>query len=185
MKKLLTGAIVGGIIMFVWQFLSFALINLHRPAQGYTPKQEEILSYLSEQFTEDGQYFLPNYPPGASNEEMQAAMKAAQGKPWAVVAYHKSNDSNMTMNMIRGLLTDIFMVGILCWILSKMPPLRYSTILLISILIGLISFCNVPYTNHIWYETFDLNAYLIDAIAGWGLVGLWLGYVYRSKLPVR
>src|SRR5688572_22328572 len=112
MKKLLVGAIVGGLIIFIWQFLSFALINFHRPAAQYTPKQDEIISYLSSQLQEEGQYMMPNSPADASGEEMKTMSQNADGKPWALVAYHKSWESDMTMNMIRGFLSDIIMVGL-------------------------------------------------------------------------
>ena len=58
MKKLIIGAIVGGILLFIWQTLSFALLNLHGKAFQHTPKQEEIMTSLNSFFTEDGQYLL-------------------------------------------------------------------------------------------------------------------------------
>lgn len=66
MKKTIIGSLVGAIIMFLWQFLSWGPTQLHRPAQDYTPKQDSILSYLNSQFSEDGSYFLPSYPKDAS-----------------------------------------------------------------------------------------------------------------------
>jgi hypothetical protein len=59
------------------------------------------------------------------------------------------------------------------------PP--FMTILSASIVIGIIGFLNGPYTNHIWFQTRDLMAYLIDAIASWGLAGIWLGWWLRRK----
>ena len=38
MKKTVIAALVGGLIIFLWQFLSYALINFHKPAQQYTEK---------------------------------------------------------------------------------------------------------------------------------------------------
>ncbi len=42
MKKTIIGAIVGGIIIFAWQFLSWGPLNLHEAQQQYTPKQDTI-----------------------------------------------------------------------------------------------------------------------------------------------
>lgn len=181
MKKLAVGSILGAIVMFVWQFLSFALLDLHREATQYTPKQAEILNYLGTQLPESGSYYLPNYPDGASSYEMQKALQDAQGKPWAIVSYHKSLESNMAANMIRGVIIDLLMIALLCWIIAKINNPGFATIVLLSIAIGMIVFFSVPYTNHIWYQSFDLTAYLIDAIAGWGLVGLTLGLVFRRS----
>jgi hypothetical protein len=187
MKKIIIGAIVGGIIIFICQTLSWTILDLHRPANMYTPKQDEIMTNLNNQFTEDGSYYLPNFPPNSSNEVMEQYMKAAEGKPWAVIAYHKEMKMNMGMNIFRGLIVDILMVGLFCWILSNFANPRFSNVFLASLFTGLIAFLNFPYTIHIWYETFDLSASLIDALAGWGLAGLWLGWWYgrRPKVVVR
>ncbi|MBC7828816.1 MAG: hypothetical protein H7122_13790 [Chitinophagaceae bacterium] len=182
MKKLVIGALVGGIIIFLWQFLSFTLLNLHGKAFQYTPKQEEILNSLNSQITEDGQYLMPGLPENATSEEHEALMKSGEGKPWALVSYHKAREMNMAMNMIRGLLVDIIAVGMLCWMLSKMNLPSFGTILTASIFTGLIVFLTAPYTGHIWYQTFDIMAFFMDAIVGWGACGLWLGWWFSRKV---
>ena len=76
---------------------------------------------------------------------------------------------------------DIILMGLFCWILSKFAVPRFGTILAASIFTGLIAFLNTVYTGHIWYETFDLMAHLTDAIVGWGIAGLWLGWWMSKK----
>jgi hypothetical protein len=181
MKKLLIGALVGGIIIFLWQFLSFALLNLHGKAFQYTPKQDEILNSLNSLLTEDGQYLIPGLPADATSEQEEAAMKAGEGKPWAMVSYHKAMEMDMGMNMFRGLVVDIIAVALLCWIISKMNLPTLGTVLTASIFTGLIVFFTAPYTSHIWYDTFDIMAYFMDAIVGWGACGLWLGWWYTRR----
>lgn len=176
MKRTLIGAIVGGIIIFIWQSLSFTLLDLHGKAFQYTSKQQEIISYLGTQLNDEGQYFIPRPPDNASDEEREAYMQSANGKPWAMVSYHKAMDMNMTVNMIRGLAVDIIAAGLLCWILLKMNRPSFSTILITSIFVGLIVFMNGVYTGHIWYQTFDIMAHFMDAIIAWGACGLWLGW---------
>lgn len=181
MKKLLIGAFVGGLIIFICQFLSWVVLDLHRPAFSYTEQQDEIMDFLNSRFSEDGSYLLPNLPPGSNAEMMEQQMKERSGKPWAVISYHAALNTDMTMNIIRVLVVNIVMIGLFCWILSRLPRPTFGTVFLISLFIGLIVFMNAPYTQFIWYETRDLNASLIDAIAGWGLVGLWLGRLYGKK----
>ncbi len=181
MKKLIIGALVGGIIIFIWQFLSWPVLNLHQSANQYTPKQDSILNYLNSHFSEDGEYFMPGHPPNVTSEERTKLMEAASGKPWVKIAYHKAMNVNMVGNMIRALLVNILMVALLIWILQKISAPGFSTILLACLFIGIIGFIYFPYTYHIWYETQDVNAYLIDAVAAWGLCGIWLGWFLRRK----
>ena len=184
MKKSIIGAIVGGIILFTWQFMSWTFLNLHEKQQRYTPKQDSILSYLNSQFSEDGGYMMPISSPGTSNAEMEKQMKEREGKPWAQVVYHKSMPgmNKMFVNMGRSLLVDIFVVWLLCWLLVKIPSASFGTIFLGSVFAGLIVFLNAPYTLHIWYDSFDLMAHFTDALVSWGVTGLWLGWwLTRTK----
>ena len=71
MKKTIIGAIVGGIIIFIWQFLSWTVLNTHEAAQQYTPNQEAIMAALEANLPDDGGYYIPGLAPGASEEEMK------------------------------------------------------------------------------------------------------------------
>lgn len=175
MKKILIGGIVGGILVFLWQFLSWTVLDLHRSSQQYTSKQDSIISYLSTQFSEDGQYAVPTTPEHATKEQWEAAMKSSEGKPWAIVSYHKAMKVNMGSNMARCLTANIVMIWLLCYILSQLRQPSFGKIFIISLFTGLIVFINAPYTMHIWYETPGIMADLKDAIIGWALVGIWTG----------
>jgi hypothetical protein len=175
MKKSLVGAIVGGIIIFIWQFISWPALNFHKSIQQYTPKQDAVMAVLNSNL-EEGGYLMPAIPEGSSMEEHQKAMKDAEGKPWATIQYHKSMENNMTMNMIRGFITNVITVWLLCWILLRLKNQSFGTIFAASLFTGLIVFLNVPYINHIWYQSFDLMAHFMDAIVSWGVTGLFLGW---------
>jgi hypothetical protein len=181
MKKLLIGAIVGGILLFLWQFLSWTVLNLHGNAYQYTDKQDAIMSFLSTQLDKEGQYHLPGLPADASREQHEALMKSMEGKPWALIQYHQSWKMSMGSNMIRGLIVDMLIVGFFCALISRMNSLNFIAIVISALFVGMIVFFNVPYTNHIWYQGFDLMAYFYDSIIGWFLVGIWLGWLYGKK----
>lgn len=179
MKKAIIGSIIGGLIIFLWQFLSFAAVNFHYKAQSYTDKQDAIMSVLNSQNLPEGGYILPAIPEGSTMGQHEAAMKAAEGKPWAMIQYHTKMENNMVMNMIRGLLANMVMVFVFCWVLGQIKTPAFATIVACCIATGLIVFINAPYTSFIWYKTFDIKAHLLDAVASWGLLGVWLGWYLR------
>lgn len=181
MKKLLIGALVGGIIIFLCQFLSWGLLNLHGSQQTYTPKQDSVMQYLNSQFSEDGFYMMPNHKPGATREEMEKDMVAMEGKPWVQLFYHKAMNINMVSNMTRGFVIDVLTVALLCLVLARFNAPGFGTILLSSLYVGLIGFLNIAYTYHIWYQTPDVMAHFTDAIVSWGLCGIWLGWWLRRN----
>jgi hypothetical protein len=83
---------------------------------------------------------------------------------------------DMYMNMVRSLLSSMIMIGLFCWVLSKWGSRSFGGIFIASLFTGLIVFINAPYSMDIWYKSFDIKAHLIDAIAAWGLAGIWLGW---------
>src|ERR1044072_741623 len=174
--KLFTGSLVGAIIMFVFQFLSWCALNLHKAAQQYTPKQDSILSYLSTQFDSSGCYLMPMPPPGASMSENNAYMEQTKGKPWVQLQYHASNDQSMALNMVKNLITNFIMVLLFCWIVAGFTVNSFGKTFLAAIFTGLIVFLHGAYTVHIWYETFDIAAHFTDYLVSWGVTGIWLGW---------
>ena len=92
------------------------------------------------------------------------------------IQYHNSYDANMGMNMVRGYLTDVVAVLLLCFVLMRFRDLNFGSILSASVFAGLIVFLNSQYTGHIWFQSFDLWPHFLDAIVSWGLVGVWLGW---------
>lgn len=180
-KKNIIGAIVGGIIIFLWQFISWGPGEFHYAAQQYTPKSDTILQLLQSQLPEEGGYTIPRSPKGVSAEEMEKQLQEFSGKPWATIAYHKSLNTSMGMNMVRGLAVNILLIALLIWIVGKFNKSNFSTIFLTSLSIGLICFLNEPYTQFIWFESFDIYASLLDSLASWGLCGIWLGWWLKRE----
>ncbi len=179
MKKTIIGVIVGALILFIWQFISWAAVNLHSNTQQYTPKQTEILKYLGDNL-EEGFYYLPGSAPGTSSEEMQKQYEESNGKPWAQIYYHKALDTGMGMNLLRGMVVDILAVLLLVFLLQKMGNPSFQTIVLSSLSVGLIGYLSVTYVNSIWFQTKTLVD-LLDAVVSWGAIGLWLGFWLRRN----
>jgi hypothetical protein len=179
MKKLLIGAFVGSVLLFILQFLSWGALNLHGNESTYTEKQDTIMQILSKNLTE-GSYMLPMTQNGASKEDVEKLMKDSEGKPWAVIQYHESMKADMGMNMFRGLLVDLIAVLLLGWLLLKFSNLNFQTSVLVSMAVGFIGYFSVTYTHSIWFKESTLM-YLVDMIIQWGVVGSWLGWWFTRK----
>ena len=181
MKKQLIATLVGGLILFVWQFLSWAAIPIHKSEYGYTSNQDKIMEALNQNLTEAGTYFLPGVPPGTGQKEAEEAyMQKNIGKPWASISYHKSLNTNMGMNMFRGFVIDLLAAWLLVWLLLKFETLNLRTALQASIAVGVIAYLTIPYLHSIWFETNSIE-HLVDAVVQWGLVGIWLGWWLPRK----
>lgn len=180
MNKQLIGTLVAGLILFIWQFISWNVMNLHQAEMQYTPKQDQIMEALTQLDLEEGHYFVPTVPPGASMEDQEKLMESMVGKPWATVSYHQAFEVNMGMNMTRGFLLDLVSAFLLIWVLMKFRENNFMTSLLASLAVGSIGYLTIPYLHQVWMET-DSTGYLIDTIVQWGLVGAWLGWWLNRK----
>lgn len=183
MKKWLIGSLVGGVIIFLWQFLSWSTLGIHDAAFKYHPAQDSIMRFLSSTFTEDGSYMLPTVKPGTSQKEHQAVAEQMDGKPWASVIYHKEFRYDMVRPMIRAFLVGVFLVFTLIYILTRggVPiPIR---VVAGSVATGLFTFLWGPYMGHNWFDLpmEMILGDLVDALVAWGLCGLWLGWWLNRK----
>jgi hypothetical protein len=89
MKKVFFPAIISTLILFIWQFISWAAVNFHEKAQSYTDKQDELLNAIKATGLKEGAYFLPLPKPGSSTAEQEAHNNAMIGKPWVMIQYHE------------------------------------------------------------------------------------------------
>jgi hypothetical protein len=112
---------------------------------------------------------------------MEEQMNNSKGKPWAIIDYKNANTTNMAVNMGRGLITNMIMVWLFVWLLSKGNYTSFGSILSASLIIGILGFLFFPYTNFIWYESPGIYAEMLDGIVGWGLCGIWLGGYLRKR----
>ena len=177
--KTIIGALVGAVLLFIWQFISWGVANFHSGEQQYTVHQDSILSVLSDKL-EEGTYFLPNVAPGADKQAHEQYMQEYTGKPWAVVSYHKSMEADMSMNMVRAFVSDLLAVVFLIMILVQIRDLNFMKSFCFAITIGLIGFLSVTYLNAIWFKN-NVWADLLDVVVSWGIIGAWLGWWLPRK----
>jgi hypothetical protein len=176
MKNFVLFSLLGGGILFGWQFLSWAMPNFHESAVTYTPLQDQILTAIQEAGLQEGMYMLGQPDPSLMQDMAKYEESAAQyeGKPWAVINYKSSNTSTMGTNMLRGFVVCILIAAMLFWMMQQLKTPSLKNHLLLSLGIGFIGFLFVPYTNFVWFKEPDVYAYLLDGIAPWLLLG-WLG----------
>ncbi len=179
MKKTIIGTLVAGLILFFWQFFSWSVSSIHSSGMQYTPNQDEIINFLDEKL-EEGNYFVPTFDHKTGAEGQKAYMEKYAGKPWAIISYHKSFSTDMAMNMIRGLAIDLMAAFLLCWILMQFAELDFKKTLIASLAIGFIGYLTISYLDSIWFENGSMG-YLIDSVASWGIVGIWLGWWLNRK----
>ena len=104
MIRIFISALVGGIILFVFQAMSWMALGLHTDSFKYTPEQDKMLEALNDHL-EEGVYYLPGVDKSVTSpEEEQAFHEANTGKPWVILQYHEKMEMSMANNMGFGFL---------------------------------------------------------------------------------
>lgn len=180
MKQKLLFSLIGAVVIFAWQFFSYAMPNFHKSAARYTPAQDSILHAMTKHGLTEGMYFLGQPDPSLSQAEQEAYMAKLDGQPWAIVNFHETNKMSMAMNMIRGLMVCFVISFLLFWLFVQQKNPTFTNRLLLSVAVGVIGFFFVPYTNFIWYKAPDIFAHFADAFVPWAI----LGFIGHKMAPV-
>ena len=183
MKKWLLGSLIGAILLFAWQFLSWAALGLHDKEYKYSPNQDQVVSAISSALKEDGQYMMPTVAPGATTEQKEKLMTDMEGKPFVMLNYKATYHFDMTMSMIRAFLVDLVIVVLAIYVLSGRANLTMGTAWAISLAFGFIAWLWYPYTQNIWFQTATevIAGALMDWFVVYSILGLWLGFWLRRN----
>jgi hypothetical protein len=192
MKKILIASLVGGLIIFAWQAISWMVMPIHLHTFQYAPAQDTILDVLKNSGLEDGAYFMPtidnrnasSFDP-EYHKKGEAMMKERIGKPMAVVFYKPAMEEMGGGPFIYGLLYDLIAVLCACLLLSLAYQSNASFLMRwwMVMLFAVIYVMQGPMAMHNWMmEPWHYTkGFIYDAFIGWGLTGLWLaGYLKRK-----
>ena len=181
MKNTLIFAFVAGPILFVWQFLSFAAINLHEADQRYHPMQDSILADLGAYDLEDAGYMLGQPGPDATPEQREAYMGTREGQPWAHVVWHPAQDTDMIKPLLRGFSSNVLIAGLLFWLLGQFRTMNIGRGALVSLVLAYIGYTYFIYSDHVWYDIPDHVVHLVDTVVPWTLIGALGGWLHARN----
>src|SRR5689334_513826 len=94
MKKIVIAAIVGSIILFAWNAVSWMVMPTHTHSFRYTPAQDSILHVLKNSGLTTGAYMIPSVDNGNLSpfdaeyqKKHEELMNAVIGHPMATLFY--------------------------------------------------------------------------------------------------
>lgn len=175
MKKHILFSIIGGIILFVWQFFSNAMPDFHKSAHAYTPLQDSIMNHFEQIGLKEGMYMLGM--PNPDKPEEVAASWNEESSTWAILNYRIDESNDMTLPMSRGVIICIIIAGLLFWIFKQKEETSMFYKVLIALIVGFISFLYIPYSSFIWYKEPDIYAHILDGTIPWIVLGL-VGHLF-------
>lgn len=179
MKKIIISALIGALIVFVYQAASWMFLGIHANSTKAAANSEEVMSVLNTNMKESAVYDIPYWDMKANPEEQEKMAKEAEGKPWARISYHTSWSGGMGAPMARGYLLDLVAMFVLALIISKSEG-SFSNRFMMGIYMSVYTLCLSVLMDWNWWAT--PGAYvagiLTDTIVIGILSGLWMAWYW-------
>ena len=186
MKKTLIATIVGTLIIFIYQSMSWMVLPIHKHSFKNTDKQDAILPVLSSNLTEDGLYYLPMLSPETSHEEQEKFMNERMGKPAATISYQAAMSYNMVNNICLGLLFSLIAVWIIVTILVKAESVfnTFGSRMGVTVALAILTVSRTYLMEWNWMNSpmQYISGQITDEIVSCLLLGFWLGW-YLGRTP--
>jgi len=185
MGKAIFGGIIGGVIAFVWSFVSWMVLPWHDSAIQEFRNQEFVSWVLKENTKKDGVYVAPHMK---SQDEFafkeMAQTQAGENQPFVYVQIKRRGiDFTSAKHYIIAFLTQFIGATLISALLLQAKELRYGGrllfVTLIGLLIGILS--QVPNWNWMGGGTVFSLVMIADYVVTWFLAGLLLAAVIKPK----
>ena len=183
--RLIIAAVLAGIVMFMWGYVSHEMLGLGDAGVKPMPNENAVETAMKANITEPGLYFMPGMEMSHSaTKEQQTAWTAKYKEgPTAFLVYHPTGEEPMSIKQFGVELGSNIAAALVVGMILSLGAVGFSRGVTISTLVGLAGWLsiNVSYWNWYRFPTNFVTAELIDQVIGWLLAGFVLGFILRRK----
>lgn len=173
MKKTLLLSLAGGLVLFVWGFISWAVLPWHNLTANKFLDEAAVSRVLKDNAPKQGVYFLPFSEQDHGPDQVGA---------FANVLPH-GTEMQMGRQMALALLTQILSAWLVLCLLSMTGHPTYlgkvGFFALVGLVIGFVS--HAPYWNWFGFSTPYVAVMIIDTSIAWTLAGLVMAKFSGAK----
>lgn len=187
MRSLWKGALFGGLVLFVWGFISWTVLPWHNATFSTFGDEDEVARVLAANTAGRGIYLYPgeHHQPGLTPEQQAAAeervRQKAEAGPFIFVSLDDRGMSSMTRPLVTGLVYQILGALVLTLIVVRCRESAYWErvgIVVLAVLAAAI-LCFLPPWNWFGFDT----AYTVVSILDLVVAGLLAGLVIAKVTP--
>ena len=189
MKKIILAGLAGGLVVFLWGFVSHMLLPVGEMGFTQMPVNSPLLESMKQNLSEEGLYAFPGLEVGRKQTEAEDAVWTGRFKmgPNGLLLYHPVGSDPVSPKRLGiQLATDIVGALLLAYLLvaiagSTGAQVPLSKMLRISAVAGIFAWSSIEIAYWNWYGfpcAFVLGE-LIDQIVGWTLAGLVMALLWR------
>ena len=180
-KTIAVGAVLGGIVLFVWSAISWMALPWHNMTFASFADEEAVTAVLFENASGPGVYLLPNpHAEGRnpSEEEMAAMMK----QPFLYGSVQPGGAPPMGRAMGFSFLGNVLAAGLMTWLLLQTKGKTFVQKVKFVKLTALFAALVAVLPNWIWwgYPAAFIAVTFLDLMIGWGLAGAAIAWATRK-----
>ncbi len=191
MKRMLLGALVGGVILFFWSFLAWVVLPLHEPSLRAIPNEDAVMATLQSSLKTRSVYIFPKNPGSSADAAAQAAWtdKMKRGPTGLIFFDPTGTDPMMPGQFACGMLLDIISAFVAAWFLARSTAAGSSYMMRVAFcgMFGIFTAVFVHLMNWNWmgFPADFTTGQIIDAIVSWILAGLGIAAFVKSAEPAQ
>lgn len=189
-KKLILSAVLGGVLLFLWGWISHAALGWYESQMRTFTNQEQVQEAIVAGVSGSGLYYLPNLRPeekSLAGEERAAAEAALMDRwqrgPVAVTFVRIGPGASYTTRLVIQFLIGALASLVAAWLLLQAGIAAYGQRVLFVIGLALVAVIWAKLPGWNWYEV-PLAWTLVeavDSIIAFGLLGALLGRMVRPE----
>ena len=188
MKRLILGAFLAGITVFIWGLVSHMLLPIGEIGVKVIPNEAAVVQKIGENLTEPGVYLFPGYDTKQpSSKDAEAAWsKKYEAGPNGFLVYQPQGTAPLNpFSFLWELIASVMGALLAGFIAFKSGAEKYWCKVGTVTFMGLFAWIaiSIPYWN--WYRfpwnfTFSQG---IDEVVGWFIAGLVIAWIVKPKTP--
>jgi hypothetical protein len=180
LKSLVLGTIVGGLVAFLWSWVSWGVLPWHEKALLRFQDETEVSAMVTSHTTASGMYLLPGKTPteGMTGDQKKSAeaadMEKMQKQPIMLAAIRRNGFGSVAKGLVVQLLCQMAAAFLLTWLLLQTTGLSYARRVIFLAVAGLTASVIVDLPNWNWWGFSPAYTLvnLTDFTLTWLLAGL-------------
>lgn len=181
-QKLLKCALAGGLILFIWGMVSWAVLPWHKMYMHKFDNESRVASVIKDNASESGMYVLPNMLNMQRNsDEMKEAQENMRNGPFVFAAVSlEGKNPDRVVPMVQGLVLNLVAAFLVSWLLMH-TRLNFNKSVGFVTVIGLVIALMSTIPHWIWFH-FHVGfvaACIFETVLGWFFAGLAIAKIAR------
>lgn len=182
--RAIVGGIVGGLVVFVWGFVSHMILPLGET--GFRQMQDEpaVVKAMQASIGEPGVYMVPYVDQkNATEADLEAWTAKQEAGPNAFLVYHPEGSPAGMGKQLGIHYASAFVAAFLASLVLALSATGYVGRVMIVTLMGVfaVAITTVPEWNWYRFPADYCAAQVIDNVVGWLLAGIVLGIIVRRS----